>query len=85
MSAPDHDRPEGLPSFVEPGLSFRLDFGEGNPNNYRSHIRGFVDGDVIMRRWQQRKRCWHYEVVPPWWFELYGKHICKIAKSKEED
>lgn len=34
------------------------------------HVRGFVDGQVVLRHWSVRKRCWYYTVAYRFEFEL---------------
>lgn len=56
-----------IPNWVLPGRSFHLYFGPDNPENRKIHVRGFVDGRVIVRSWCPKRR-WIYEVLDSTWF-----------------
>lgn len=59
---------DDLPTWVKPGVSFRIVFGKGNINNKRYHVRGIVDGQAVLRSWNNYKRRWIYIVESPVWF-----------------
>ncbi len=64
-----------LTEWVQPGVSFSLFYQRGNPNNMRYHVRGIVDGQVVVRYWRKTKGWWHYEVLDPTWFEVNDRYI----------
>lgn len=46
---------------LKTGDTFYLEKGPGKP--YKCHVRGVVDGGMIVYRWYGRhKQWWHYEV-----------------------
>lgn len=72
---------ETLPSWVQPGVSYLLDFGPCNPNTRRYHVRGIVDGKSVIATWWKRKQRWNYTVEGPIWFQVAGKDMRDIKPS----
>lgn len=56
----DCGRPAGLQPFT-----VQVYYNWGNPNNGKIHVRGEVDGMLVIRRWSKRKQEWMYDVVHP--------------------
>lgn len=71
-----------LPDWVQPGLSYRTNYDEGNPNNRRYHVRGIVDGRAVICTWSKCKQRWMYDVERPIWFAVAADHIEDIEPSK---
>lgn len=44
------------------GDKIRRFYNEGNPNNRLMHVRGSVDGMIVVRWWGKHKQRWNYEV-----------------------
>lgn len=67
-----------LPKWVQPGVSFKYDFGPDNDATGRKfHVRGIVDGLAVIREWRKSMRRWDYKVEGPEYFHVYGPHIVK--------
>jgi len=65
---------------IQPGRSFREDWGEGNPNNRVIHIRAIVDDDYyVYRCWSKSKQRWIYNVDSVIWFRM----LCKDGVLEE--
>lgn len=66
-----------IPPWTIPGARFRY---------FKTvyHIRGIIDGQVVMRKWRFTKRRWVYEVEGPIWFEINKQHI-RIMKNESID
>ena len=45
------------------GDKIRLFYNENNINNKLMHVRGFVDGLVVVRTYIKRKQRWYYSIV----------------------
>lgn len=59
-----------LPAWVQPGVSYEY-FGR------RYHVRGIVDGQIVIRNWWSSKQRWNYAVEHPTFYEFAGKHCVK--------
>lgn len=71
MMAATHDHATTRSQMLEVGQTWRVDFGEGNPNNQTIHIRAVVDDAyVVFRAWSKRKQRWMYAVEPRCYFDL---------------
>lgn len=67
-----------LPDWVKPGASFKLDYGAGNINNAKYHVRAVVDGLAVLRQWSTGKQRWFYSTEWPSFFHVNADHIGKI-------
>ncbi len=48
---------------LKPGVSVRIFYNAGNPNNRRIHIRAIVDDDYfVLRCWSRGRQGWMYSV-----------------------
>ncbi len=59
-----------------PPVGAKLRETYGHPGGHLDklwHVRGHVDGLIVVRRWFKRKQCWHYEVLSlVWWHVNMG-------------
>ena len=56
---------------MQPGTKWRLDFGEGNPNNKLIHVIAIVDEqEIVYKTWWKHKQVWHYAVESAYTFWL---------------
>ncbi len=72
--------------FLKVGHTYRIDYGKGNLNNKRIHVRAFVDGwQVVHRQWLRRKGYWYYKVdnLYAMGLDLKMGHLKHIGKTKE--
>ncbi|WP_192252031.1 hypothetical protein [Mesorhizobium silamurunense] len=70
-----------LPEWVKPGAAFVYVFTPDNVHHGRKfHIRGIVDGMVVMREWWRRKRRWNYTVEDPLYFKYNGHHLKVVRR-----
>lgn len=54
---------------LQPGTSWKVDYGRGNKAARVVHIRAIVDGDrVVFRWWSYHKQTWRYAVEWLHWF-----------------
>jgi hypothetical protein len=59
----DDDYPPEFLALLQPGVALRLNYGPGNVNNERRHIRAVVDDiQVVYRVWSRRRQRWVYQV-----------------------
>lgn len=67
---------------IEVGKSYRINYGVGNINNKLIHVRGIVDGDIVVyREWWKSKKYWRYFVNDMLYFDmLFWDGIMKEAK-----
>lgn len=77
--SPQHPLPP-----VSIGDKISLFYNEGNHANTLYHVRGIVDGRLVLARWLTSKQRWEYEVKDGVWWTVY-KHNCRIIKSKSAD
>lgn len=71
---PSHVGPK-LPKWVQPGASFKYNFGPENTYTGREfHVRAIVDGQAVIREWKEDSG-WCYTVEGPYYFKSYGKLI----------
>lgn len=62
-----------LPEWVKPGASYSY-------HGRKFHVRGIVDGMVVLREWWRSKQRWNYSVEHPVWFEIIEKDIVRSSK-----
>ncbi len=61
-----------LPKWVQPGASFKYNFGAENTYTGREfHIRAIVDGQAVIREWKDSSG-WSYTVEGPYYFGPMG-------------
>ena len=67
-----------------PGCSFKVFYGQDNPNNRTYHIRGIVDDYIICRSWNKHKKQWCYELYSPFLIEFLIKEgaIKRLKKGE---
>ena len=51
------------PKYDKLRLTYSEINGRENINNRLYHIRGYVDDQIVVRRWLKRKGYWHYECL----------------------
>lgn len=69
---------------LQVGDKLRYFYSEGNINNCLKHVRGYVDGHLILRRWSKRRQSWSYEVEPIWSIEISKEYFSIEKGSKSE-
>lgn len=67
---------------LKPGDKLRTLFGNTLDCTY--HVRGRVDGLLILREWSRGKQRWMYSVRGREWFYTYEPHL-KITRPKGYD
>lgn len=72
-----------LPHWVKPGVRFRLNLGEDNPNTRVFHVRALVDDQVVLRYWSKPHRNWRYSIADQIWFSINAEYI-DLIKPKGE-
>lgn len=60
------------------GTAFQLQYPpapDGSPNPYSrtEHLRGIVDGRLVLRSWWRSKQRWRYEVRTEHWWEIVAR------------
>ena len=71
-----------LPKWVQPGTSFKYNFGAENTYTGREfHVRAIDDGQAVIREWTESAG-WRYTVESPHYFRAYGKRIVHNKKPK---
>lgn len=45
------------------------------------HIRGFIDDQVVMRKWMKRKQYWEYFCEPLWFFDPEQEFVTKVKSG----
>lgn len=63
------------------GHKVRLFYGQFNRNNCTLHIRGEIDGNIIVRFWLRHKKRWRYEVKDIYYFHCNRQYMTKAGKS----
>ncbi len=56
-----------FPSWVKDGAWLKTFSG-------KYHVRGFVDGHIVVRIWRRSKQAWYYEVWDPFEVWLQESH-----------
>jgi|GEM_PF-3549988 len=64
-----------LPDECQPGRSFDVYYGDGNPHNRLWHVRAIVDGLAVCRTWSRNKQYWRYDCLEPAYFHAFRSHI----------
>ena len=54
-----------------PPVGSKLRTQYGNHCDKLWHVRGHVDGLLVLRRWMRRRQRWQYEVEGPAWWVYY--------------
>lgn len=54
-----------------PPVGTKLRTNYGNQCDELWHVRGHVDGKLVLRRWMKRRQRWCYEVQGPIWWSAY--------------
>lgn len=72
-----------LPEWVSPGMSFTKSYGQNNPNTARYHIRGIVDGMLVLATWKRFKQRWYYLVETPLFLTYDPSCIVDIRKTSK--
>ena len=70
-------------SNLQVGDKLRYFYREGNRNNCLKHVRGYVDGHLILRHWSKYQQTWKYEVEPIWLIEISEEYITVEKGTKE--
>ena len=56
-------------------VGWRMRRPVGHLAKYVWHIRGHVDGNLIVRHWRGAHYGWAYEVVTPMEVSIWGDHV----------
>lgn len=79
-------QPPPPPLFPLPPVSIGdkiiIAYAKGNFNNCTYHVRGFVDGRIVLAKYSRRKKYYTYSVETGIWWS-YVKTYAKIKKAKE--
>lgn len=59
-----------LPKWIVPGVSY-------SHGKRRYHVRGIVDGMVVLREWWPSKQYWNYTVEHPVFYEMFEDRCVK--------
>ena len=70
-------------SNLQVGDKLRYFYNEGNINNCLKHVRGYVDGHLILRHWSKYRQTWMYGVKPIWEIEMSSENIIIEKGTKE--
>lgn len=57
---------------------YRLFYTEGDTDNKKVHVRGFVDNKIIVRYWENVK--WAYSVTNQQWWSDNAKYLTKVKR-----
>lgn len=44
-------------------------------NSTRVHVRGIVDGHLVLREWDRSSARWRYRIEPECWWEVNLPHL----------
>lgn len=67
---------------LKPGDKLRTSFGNSLDRTY--HVRGRVDGLLILRTWLRGKQRWEYSVYGREWFAVFEPHL-KVTRWRKGD
>lgn len=67
---------------VKIGDKILLRYGKGHSANETLHVRGFVDGQIVLAVWSRRKQRFRYQTEDGVWWHVFGPR-CKIVRGTD--
>lgn len=64
------------------GAKLRTTFGNELDKLY--HVRGHVDGQIVVRWWRRGKQSWEYEVLNQSWWRIF-RHELGVSVPRQGD
>lgn len=76
-------KPIRVPEDIQAGTSFKLYWGENNPNNKVFHVLAIVDDvQVVCKRWPKHVGRWVYYIESMYFLELVNREGALLRRKK---